>query len=477
MKAIKLFVFLLMILPTSVGAQSIFGKDKTDKEHGGIGLEINRPNFGKYSGAESNWYGINILSDMFEARLLLGKIGMNSSEYAGFSNTKLPVPTTYGNSHHGANLSVGFSAPISSLGVGIEKNTLKTFRLHPFIGANLGAYSFWARNQFTTKQDYFAYLGFRPGVRARLPFVTVDFALNMELGLYSGNGNLKKPVRPFVISPSLVFRLNSQKAGLNLSSKRVGTTQTSFRETGRRTTSDVKYNGNVKTTTTTTHIKGVRTTSRGSMFVQDMGTFLAVGPVVAFSNPRRNDFQSASVLHGGNITLKSSALYLGLNVLAGKNGHGSTMKEPLTKKRTVDRKDTFGRGSYSAFNAFMDLGVDISPLAAALFGFSRDESNATPYFAMQVGLSLGVSKMGSQKFANPSSTVGINYDQLLIKNKEAKEYRIDPRQAGFGKMGGWWLGIDVGVVSFKMRSLTHKKSPFANNRFFELAYKVPLGKK
>ncbi len=474
MKFLKLFFLLFFIGSFSLSGQSFFGKDESDKEHGGIGLEFNRPNFGKYSGADKTWMGINIVSDMFEGRLLLGKIGLNPSEPAGFSSTKLPVPDTYGYSHNGANLSVGINAPISSLGIGVENSSLATFRLHPTLGGSFGLYSFWPNNN-TVGKDWFAYIGLKPGYRARLPFVTVDLALNIELGLYSGD--LNKPVRPIAISPSLIFRLNSQKSGFNMRIKKVDAASVSTRETSRRTDTRTRYEGSgrsrvrirEKVTTSTYDVK----VKKGSMSVQDIGTFLAGGPVFAFSNPRRHNFQPASFLYGGNVTFKQSVVYTGINVLVGKTGHGSTMDEPLTKNRSLDRKDTFGRGTYNSFNAFLDIGMDLSPLALAVMGIARgDIGNATPYFSLMGGFTLGVSRMGNQQFVN--SQAETEYDLILAQEEEAKDYRVDPRKGGFGKMGGWWLGVDVGVVSFKMRSLTHKKSPFANNRFFELAYKIPL---
>lgn len=477
MKSIYFILVLLMITPVAK-AQSILGEDDSDKEHGGIGLEFNRPNFGKYSGADGTWKGINITSDMFEARLLFGKIGLNSSEYPGFSTSKRPVPEQYGFSHNGANFSIGMNVPISSLGIGIENSSIATFRFHPTIGANLGGYTFWANNR-TVQKNSFVYLGIKPGFRARLPFVTVDVAVNCELGIFGGDGDYDKPVRPIAISPSLIFRLNSQKNGFDMRIKKVAATSVSATETSRRTSTSSSYSGSganrTKTTTTTTSATyDVKTTS-GSMSVQDIGTFLAVGPVFNFSNPRRNSFQPASFLYGGNITFKKSMFYSGANILLGKNGHGSTMDKPLTKGRNVDRRDTFGRGTYSSFNAFADIGMDISPLALAALGIVRgDIGDATPYFSLMGGFTIGLSQMSNQKFDNPDADAA--YELILTRNKdEAKEYRLDPRQSGFGKMGGWWLGVDVGVVSFKMRSLTHKKSPFANNRFFELAYKIPLG--
>lgn len=478
MKICKIFLVVFVLFSTQLNAQSFFGADDSDKEHGGIGLEFTKPNFGKYSGAEEAWAGINILSDMFEARLLLGKIGLNPSEPPGFATSKLPVPDSYGYTHNAANLSIGFNAPISSLGIGIEKSSLATFRLHPTIGANLGLYSFWPNTNIKGK-DWFAYLGIKPGYRARLPFVTVDAAINIEVGIYSGD--VDKPVRPIAISPSLIFRLNSQKKGFDMRIKSVDAASVSARQIGQRTYRRTRYEGSGRSrvritedVTTSTYDVNVR---KGSMSVQDMGTFLGGGPVFAFSNPRRHSFQPASYLYGGNITFKHSTVYVGLNMLGGTSGHGSTMDEPLTKDRNVDRRDVFGRGSYSSFNAFMDVGMDISPIALAMMGIARGSiGETTPYFSLMGGFTLGLSNMGNQQFDDESAIE--EYDNILANNRDdAKEYRLDPREAGFGKMGGWWLGVDVGVVSFKMRSLTHKRSPFANNRFFELAYKVPLGRR
>ncbi|MEO1515477.1 MAG: hypothetical protein AAFV95_10700 [Bacteroidota bacterium] len=449
---------------------------KLDLHHGGIGLEVARPTFGAYSGAETPWYGINLLADGFEFRWLMGRIGMNPSEGLGFTDDKLPKPDSYGNNYIGREWSVGALFPFTKIRLGAQAGSAKVARFHPILGINFGSYAFWEEGRYDQDKDWYGYMGIKPGVRLRLPLVTAELTLNTTIGLYSGD--LNKPVRWVNFMPSLVIRLDALKQKLDPSMVYVDGAQVNVENYTSKTTSRTYTRGTgtgkQRVTEITTESSADIRVKPTKVGIQDIGPFFGIGPKLSVSSIRSDHAMPVGVMYGAEVTTKSGWFYLSLNVEGGKIGHASEMENPEDKKeKKVNLRKDFGRGSYQTAMGYFDIGIDISPIALSMLGVVREETTGTSYFSLMAGYSIGLSNMRNQQFDNPAAAA--TYDQLLANNREdIQAYRLDPREAGFGRVASWWIGMDVGVLSFRIRKLNHIRSPFANNTFISMSYKIKL---
>ena len=443
----------------------------------GLGVELYRPTFGKYAGAERLWTGVNILAQGLEFRFAQGRVGLTPGEYPGFTEERPPAPEAYGETHAGYELSVGAVLPILRP---IVDGDLAV--VYPVAGGQLGMYNLRPLRGTPNigDNDQYVYLSAKAGLRVDLPVVSLELSATGQAGFTSVY--FERAVRNFNLQPALTVRLDGLEGGLGALGRAKKSQTVSVSNVDRNSSTYRRNNadGTVTDVTTTTTSADVKTTA-GSVRYRDIGGFLGVGPVYSYGSARRSDYTPVSRLFGANLQYKTGPGNFGLTAEFGRIGHATVTKGK--KGRELDDTETQGRGTYAATQVYLDAGFDVSSYLLGLLGVVSDVSEGTQFFSIAAGLTQGLAVVGDQRFEDEAfaGDAAEAYYARAAGRLEggdepltAKQY--DPRAGATGRIGGWWIGADVGVASFRMRRLNYASARAARNVTFSFVYRVPLGR-
>ena len=441
-----------------------------DKNHGGIGLEILKPSFGNRIETENNWIGFNILSDIFETRLSFGEVHISEPEpLIGFGDD-LPPPRYEGRYAYGGSFSLGLNTPISSIRIGAQRSSTFVFRAHPTFSFFAGGTTFIEKNDRSRKDSYY-FMGTGMGFRLRLPLLTIEPNISVCAGIPTGTNF--DATKWWSVQSGIIFRFDARKQLLD--PKLVSVPSTSYSISNYRSSSSqsVHYrNDGTKVTSTTTYSSADVSVSSGSIGVQDIGALGEVGIKYSINNFKSRGYIPPGRLVGVNFTVRGGPLLLGYNLEFGEVGHGTELSKPEKWARKVSEGESRGAGSFQAFQTYFDIGFDASPALLSMLGVVMQSSDATSYFSIVAGYSIGYAGMSNQTFDNESSSLQFYGNE---PDAEATE-RTDPRLSDGGYAGGFFLGAEVGVVSFRIQRMRYRNAPLANNTWYSLAYHIPLGR-
>jgi len=474
MRYLTLITFLFFVLPSfsqqlTPEAKKGYAKlqHQLDKQHCGLGIELSKPRLGDNFTINEKWTGFNILADIAEIKFGFGRVTVDEGSRGIWTGSNAITEV------HAKYFSIGANIPIKFGAFGFQGSAFKQFRAYPFIGASLN----WAKFK---PEGYNSYSGriinftASPGYRARVPFGSIDFGIDLNLGLQDGlgPGSFKIYSRPYIalrfdalkskLQPEIVH-LNAVHGGianLELDSK----TYTDYSPSG--------YNAIVTETTASYDVVA----SSGLFGFQDMGYFFGIGPRIGINNLASEKLQTRGFMAGLSAHARASILYLGLNFETGKMGHATTMKYIWGEyeERKIDQVKTWGKGSLNNTKIFGDIGVDITPLIIAMTGTGiQDYASVTPFTSLMFGASFGHSIVGNQEFE--SNTAAGEMEQFFQLNSSIEKTKFnDPRLSSSGFVGGWFLTIQLGALEFRMQKYRFKNSPLSNNKVLSVTYRVPL---
>lgn len=435
---------------------------KLDNLHSGIGIEFIKPRLGNHVSIEKPWMGVNILSDIFEFKLAYGKM-----QLADYAEAEIPSFIN-GREALGRLMSFGVSIPVSALGLGAQRNQLLTFRAHPIINISLGEYKFNEYQWNYSSPLYF--ISFSPGYRLRFPMMSIDYSINASIGVNTGD----KPgdYNWWVIAPTLTLRFDGLKQTLDPAIVYVPATQYTLENARTYTQSEIirdYRSGGADKLRTTSYSSADVKVKNISVGLQDIGPFLGVGPRVNVTNIFSTTYTEPTFLTGLAIHYRQGLWMTGLNLEGGKTGHASALQKDGDEfKRKVDKDENFGSGTLQVFNGFADAGFDIAPFIASMLGVIReDDGKATTFSALTFGFSLGYSLVSDQSFKIPDNS---SYYDLL----DDPSFFNDPRQSSSGVLSGFFLGAEVGAVSFRVQGYKFRKAPLANKTMYSMIYRIPL---
>ena len=478
--------YLILLLPifslivTSVNSQQTKKSYKEnqhliDRNYGGVGITFMNPNLGKGVTIPKRWYGVNFLSDFFEAEFMMGETNkvqpfVKKDEYQ-------PPLNDYGNDF-GYMLTIGANAPINLLNFGAYKSPTTLLRGHPTLGANLGFGRFKHADQSTGKSSIY-FLGLNAGYRVRIPIGSIEVNLKSRLGwsgvdddagtgydFYKGTG----------VTPSITLRIDAMKGLFNtrmVSANVAQTSVTNVKSETNRTSS--RYVGQNRIDTYTTTTTGDVSVTSGNIGVQDIGPHFGIGPKVSFMNPIRSRNLRPSYLFGFVGEGRANILDYGFTLEGGNVGHGSALRftgidEP---KRKLNKKESVPLGSVSVVNLYGNFGFDISPAFLVPFGIVIDKGESTSFFTATAGFNLGVHGAFNQQFDNPSVAQFYVY-QAQTSDYEVKDKFLNPAIVGTGVITGLYFSMQVGAASFKVSNLRYYGAPFASTTMLSVAWRFPV---
>lgn len=426
----------------------------------GIGFELSKPKIGPASVFNKTWKGVNILYTFLEFGVSHGEINFDP----GYGYGSYYADKTY----YGRRYYLGFNIPISGLGIGTYKNYNRVFRIHPTLQIAFGSYAIWKRanKRDKTTSPYFA---MSPGVRLRLPYCSFDVRLNASVHALS-NGDLEDYFKIFSTYPSFVLRFDGLYQFFNPKGVSVNATSYQIKDISSQTQSHTTYRGNQKVTVETTTSSMTVSSQAKKVVLDDIGPYFGIGPRYTFSLPYIREYSNTGGMFGVGMHGRASSFLFGLNMEGGRIGHASTFKRDADKNKfkLIDKTQDYGRGSLKTFNMFFDVGIDLTAGAMAMLGTVVEENKATGFFSLNGGYSFGFSIISGQRFDNDSTAL-LEYSQLKDPDK-----RTDPRESKSGYLGGFFLGVDVGAVNFRIQAYRFRGAPLASQTFYSVTYRLPL---
>lgn len=444
-------------------------ENKIDKQHGGIGIAVYSPILGK-NFETGLWTEANLLTDVLEF-----KLGFGRTVATGFGKkyTKAHGETAINDSLYGMNLYVGGNIPLKFADFGTQQSWIKVLRGHPIISAGAGMMSFTSKSRYTKfGTAYLWYAGVSPGYRFRFPLGSLDVNFNMQLSLKSGDN--KDYFGWFQYYPSFTLRLDALKLYYDPQSVTIHGTQTSTENY--QSTSWVS--GGYRYTYTTYDV----VTRPISVGIQDIGAHIGVGPKLSYMSPKRERYIPTSILGGVCVEGRAAFLDFGFSLEGGKVGHGGQLAKgrifskkdnPNNYKRKLDKSVTTGLGEVKTLNFYSQIGIDLTSIIAGLAGISISKGSATSFFTFTGGINVGGHYTWGQEFLNPADAA--NYDQAVAQNTAGvKEKFLDPRKVGIGYLGGFYVNVSIGALSFKINNLRYYGAPFASTTMYSIAYRFPV---
>lgn len=446
-----------------------------DRNYGGVGITFINPSLGSGVDIPKRWYGVNFLSDFFEAEFLMGET--NKIQPLVKKDEFQPPINDYGNDF-GYMLTIGANAPINLLNFGAYRSPTALFRGHPTLGANLGFGRFKHADQSSGKSSIY-FLGLNAGYRIRIPIGSIEVNLKSRLG-WSGVDDFAGTGYNFYkgsgISPSITLRVDAMKGIFNtrmVSANVAQTSVTNVKSETNRTSS--RYVGQNRIDTYSTKTTGDVSVTSGNIGIQDIGPHFGIGPKVSFMNPIRSRNIKPSYLFGFVGEGRANVLDYGFTIEGGNVGHGSALRftgidEP---KRKLDKKESTPIGSVSVVNLYGNFGFDISPAFLVPFGIVIDKGESTSFFTATAGFNFGVHSAFDQKYYDPNNA--LFYENLaLTSDYEVKEKFLNPAKVGTGVVTGLYFSMQVGAASFKVSNLRYNGAPFASTTMLSIAWRFPL---
>lgn len=445
---------------------------RIDLNYSGMGALLFQPNLGKGALIDQNWYGIDLISDIFQFRFAVGSSNKIQPKPNSLYNYDYPIGN-YG-LDHGYMFSVGANAPLGFLSVGAYHSPTNQFRGHPTLGIHLGNYHFTDRSS-SAIQANLPFISLAPGYRLRMPYVTFEVSLDMRAGLaihdgdefYSGLG----------IAPMFTLRFDAFKGLLNPSMVSVPASQVTLSNIESNTVYERStYSGSYRvdhyTTTTTADVN----VSNFNVGVQDIGPNFGIGPKYSFMSPRKSTVTNLGFMLGVAAEGRAASLDIGLTLEGGTLGHGSSLEEKDEEKsrRKLNPSKSDPAGTLNNVNLFLSMGFDISSLFLAPFGIAIDKKEATSFLSVSAGFLVGGHVPFNQQydagFDLSKINTAISQNNLTVR----KNKFVDPSDISPGFLGGWYFAIHAGATSFKITNYRLYGAPFASTSMISMAWKFPI---
>ncbi len=438
-----------------------------DKNHGGIGLQAATPKLGPGVQSRYPWYGVNILSDILEIKLLFGEVDKFRPKDPADIAYYTPTVVT----DRSFMFSAGVNVPLNILNFGAQHTYNKVLRGHPTARGSFGWYRLGSGNSLQKSDIYFMDLGL--GYRLRLPYASLEFNLDSYFGITSQA--IPEYYRGIGIVPSLTLRFDALKGLLNPSMVSVAASQvtaTNIRTETRRTGTTYNSNGSrteYYTTTTTADIH----VSNFNMGVQDIGPYAGIGPKVSFMSPRKKAFTNPGYLVGVVAEGRGGPLDLGITLEGGRVGLGSAIegKPDNTYRKKLDRAKSVPVGSTGMVNLYTNVGIDVSQVFLIPFGIAMDKGEATSFLSATAGFNFGMHYAFNAQY-DPGVTE--TYTGTPSHPEEVAEKFKNPTDVGFGYLGGFYFSVQVGAMAFKVTNYRYYNAPFASTSMMSIAYRFPI---
>jgi hypothetical protein len=440
-------------------------ENNIDKQHGGIGVTLYSPMLGK-NFETGMWTEANLLTDILEFKLGFGKTVATGY---GKKYVKKNGDVRVQDSLYGMNLYVGANIPLKFADFGRQVSWFKVLRGHPTISAGAGMMAFTNKKSYTRfGTAYLWYAGVAPGYRFRFPLGSLDVNFNMQFSLKSGDD--KDYFGWFQFYPSATLRLDALKMYYDPETVKVHGSVTSTENY--QSTSWVS--GGYRYTYTTYDV----VTTPITIGIQDIGVHIGVGPKISYMSPKRSEYMPTSILYGVAAEGRAAFLDFGISLEGGKVGHGGQLipKKNNNYRRKLDKTVVTGQGTVNTFNFYSQIGIDLTSIIAGLAGISVSKGRATSFFAFTGGINVGGHFTWGQEFLNPADAA--IYDQKIAQDAgKTKGKFLDPRQVGVGYLGGFYVNVEIGALSFKINNLRYYGAPFASTTMFSIGYRFPVYKK
>ncbi len=450
---------------------------KIDKNYGGMGPLLFKPNLGTGAETPNPWYGVSMLSDIFEIRFALGEVDRVQPISNKTSDYTYPIGN-YGKDF-GYMLSLGANFPIKALAFGAYQSPTKVLRGHPTLGAHFDYFNFKEGTKDPGKSTIYA-LSINPGYRIRLPFVSVEFNLDSRLGFamvddISGTGyNFYKGSG---FTPTFTLRFDAFKGLLNpsmISAPAQMATVSNIETTTYRTST--RYSGNTRVVSYTTYTTADVTVSNFNVGIQDIGPNIGVGPKFSFMSPRRGNHNNIGRLMGAAIEGRASFADFGFTLEGGTLGHGSELdfKGENEPRRKLDKSKSTPAGTVDMTNFYVNMGIDISQLFLIPFATVVDKGSATSFLSASSGVIIGGHYAFNQQYDSPE--IAASFAPTILSNdpSELNNKFFDPSDVGLGYLGGCYFAVHIGALSFKATNYRFYGAPFASTSMFSVAWKYPI---
>lgn len=439
-----------------------------DCNNSGIGLSLSKPFVAQDLVTDKPWLGVDILADVINIKFGTGKCFIPAKEF--IPNREMYV----------SQASIGLLYPINFLNFGNQYSYVSVFRGHPVLGGDIGLYGFRNTYAYDSKPtERIVYLGVNPGYRLRLPFVSIDFNLNLYVGMKIGSE--PDNLRSLGCNPSVTLRLDALKWRYDPDLVTVNGTHSSIQNLQKGETkvvdSQFDYNSGTITNKIETEYTYDVSVKQMNFGIQDIKEHIGIGPKFSFMNMKRTPYVPQSYLFGIVAEGRGSMADLGFTLEGGKIGHGGKLETKSENDGTFRRKlvKTYkdGMGTVNTVNLYMHIGLDVSPVFLGLMGYSMDKGNATSFFTVTAGFITGAHVAFGQSFLDPSDQTFYT-NQVANNQKGTKEKFLDPSKVGPGFLGGYYFSFQVGAMAVKITNYRYYGAPFASNTLISLAYRIPL---
>lgn len=480
----KILVSLTIITVLSI-AQAQMSSSETRRKQwigdfgsSGVGIEFFTPKFTDQMYSENNWSGLNALFGPVTFGIAQGRI-TTFEPTNPFMPPEWETPAVLVENLRANRIYFGMSMPLPFLTFGKYLSYNNSFRGHPIVNATFGGYRIFEGNAQTEHKLTASFFSIAPGYRLRLPYMTLDFAINARINIFREGQYEEYQKRGFAVYPQFTIRWDGLLDRFNPTFVKVDAANWST--SNHRTETTTRTEGNYRVTrTTTSYDVNVTPTS---VTVTDIGQYFGLGLKYGRNGLRTLSYMGNTNMFGAQILYRKANLLIGLNLEGGRVGHGpklqsgtkGTLAEGNKFSRRVSRWDYQGIGSYSVFNMMLDFGVNINNLLLAAGGTSVAYNEATSFLAFNLGYSLGIGIVGGQRFVNPIQSIN-HYEQLNSQNQSlynrGNTYFEDPRVARLGRVGGLFLSCDIGHASLRMQWYRYRRAPMANGLVFSFAWRI-----
>lgn len=472
------FGFGFLQAPASGGAHYTFGggryshgsRPNIDRDEmmgavSGIGLDAYLPPVNSGATVATPWVNINALLYCVELQAGFGRLSADASRLPADVTAAGGSPGTPGVDVYGRNFAININLPIAPGTLGFNSGRPGSLLRGQLFGAfGIGGFGLWEGDR--QYKGSLLYFSAAPGYRLYNNFLSAELRLVGMAGMTVGDG-YENYFKKTSVSPMLTLRMNGLFNRLVQGQSLVGNSSLQYDNVQTSKSRTYTSEGVYETTTTTADVS-IR---RGTSVLNDIGRYVGIGPRVSFTRPMDEHFSGASMLAGLSLYARPGKILLGLNAETGTAGHASVTTNQGLAKRTPDHAETYGTGTLKTTNVFADFGVDISSLCKSLITQEvEDKNNVTTFASINIGYSLGYSFVQGQTFTNPQTAVPL-YDSMFATTTEPSTARIDPRKSASGLVGGFFLGLDIGSVGFKLQYYTYRNAPLANNLYYTLSYR------
>jgi hypothetical protein len=450
---------------------------KLDQNYGAMGPIFFKPNLGPGAEIPNSWYGVSMLSDIFEIRFALGEA--NRVQPIVSKNSDLTYPIGNYGKDYGYMLTVGANFPIKFLAFGAYQSPTRIFRGHPTLGCHFGYFNFKEGTKDPGSASLYTF-SVNPGYRIRFPFVSLEFNLDARMGFsmvddisgtglefYKGSG----------ISPTFTLRFDAFKGLLNPSMVSVAAQQatvTNVQSDTRRT--GTRYSGNTRVDTYITYTTADVTVTNFNIGIQDIGPYFGIGPKFSYMSLRRGNHINMGRLLGVAFEGRMAWADFGATIEAGTIGHGSALefKDEFEPRRKLNKSKSDAAGTLNTFNFYTNIGIDISQLFLVPFGVVLDKGEATSFLSASAGVIIGGHSAFNQRYDSPE--IEASFDEGISANNpdELKNKFVDPSDVGLGYLGGCYFSVHIGALSFKATNYRYYGAPFASTSMFSVAWKFPI---